>query len=685
MRLAKLVPSNKKNSLLILLTAIAITAGAFVIPAKEPLERVNSFGLPNTFESAQVEQLREQYVTETTQPAIVVYSRDDKQALNSSDKEVIEKSAAQLATLSVAPAGPVITSKDNKVSFSTVVVASDKGDERIIEQVNSIRSELSSLPEPLNASVTGGPGFVTDLTKVFEGANSSLLLTTVAVVAVLLIITYRSPVLWLIPITVVGMAEQLTARMVELLAPYAGIVVDPSATGIASILVFGAGTNYALLLIARYRDELHTHENRFEAMKVAWARTFEPIFASAMTVTISLSVLLLALLASTRAIGFAGSIGIILALLFTLFVLPAALVLFGRSLFWPRVPRKDDKGISPNSVWSKIGQKVMARPKIVLLAGIVVLAAFISGAQGLTIGLSQNKQFRVKPEAVIGQETLAQSFPSGATEPVTILVKPDTIDEAAAVISQVPNVASVRPAENVGNYAQLNAVLSVAPRSDESYQAIQDNRESLAKISGADALVGGQVAAGYDVSTAANRDQWLIAPIILLIVSLVLVILLRSVVAAILLVLSVVLTFFASIGASWFIFQTLAGIPALDTGVLLLSFLFLVALGVDYNIFLATRAREEAEKSSTREGMLTALKVTGGVITSAGILLAAVFAVLGVLPLITLTQIGVIVGIGVLLDTLLVRTILVPALVFSLDDKFWWPNFVKNKSAKTLR
>jgi RND superfamily putative drug exporter len=507
---------------------------------------------------------------------------------------------------------------------------------------------------------------------VFEGADTRLLLVTVLVVAVLLLVTYRSPVLWLVPLAVVAAAEQVTLRIVEAVLPRLELATNGATTGITSVLVFGAATDYALLLIARYREELRRTAGRFEAMAAAVRRTTEAILASGATVVLAVLTLLLATIEGNRALGVAAAIGVVVAMLAALVVLPAALVLFGRGLFWPFVPRQ---GAEPTEgrVWGRLGEAVARRPRVVALGGFAALAALAAGALGATTGLSQTEQFRVKPEAVLGAQTLARAFPAGTTDPVVVTTTPGAVQRVVAAAREVDGVASASPGRAGAQVAEVRVVLAAEPGSAASDAAVRELRAELAGVPGAQAEVGGTVAATLDVKDAYDRDVRLILPLILVLVAGVLVLLLRGLLAPLLLVVTVVASFAASLGAGWLLFEHVLGFPALDAGVVLLSFLFLVALGVDYNIFLVTRAREDAARYGTRDGMLRALRVTGGVITSAGILLAAVFAVLGVLPLITLTQIGIVVCIGVLLDTLLVRTVLVPALAFALGDRFWWP------------
>jgi RND superfamily putative drug exporter len=465
------------------------------------------------------------------------------------------------------------------------------------------------------------------------------------------------------------------------------ITLDGSVTGILSVLVFGAGTDYALLLISRYREELLKFADRREAMAVAWRESAEAILASGGTVILALLTLSFADLAGTRALGLACAVGVLVAMIAALFVLPAALVSFGRWIFWPGTPKVGGVNKTDNGLWAKLGKGVSKRPRIVAIAGFVVLIALAFGSTGLKIGLSSTEQFMKKPEAVAGIELLAKSFPAGATSPTIVITDKDKVDDVISRIKDVKGVASLQVAQKMtitdqgpvyetltdGKIAKIEVVLTGASRSEEAYESIVDIREAVKKVDGANALVGGQDAQALDVKNAYARDQALIIPMILGLVFLVLVLLLRSIVAPVLLLITVVASFFASLGAGWLVFVNVFNFPGLDLSVFLYSFLFLVALGVDYNIFLVTRAQEESRKLGLKDGMIKALSSTGGVITSAGILLAAVFAVLGVLPLLALTQIGVIVCIGVLLDTLLVRTVIVPALAFIAGEKFWWP------------
>jgi RND superfamily putative drug exporter len=666
--------ARRRTAWTVIALAIGVIGLVFALPVPDPAEPDSSSGLSAEVESVQVEKLQQQLPSADVEPALVVVSRVDAGRLTSADTQVLDQRIAAVRSLAVGgQVPPAQISDDGTVALFLVPLSTADGDEATNAEVVALRSALvQDLPAELRIQVTGGPAFIADLTKVFEGADTTLLLVTATVVALLLLITYRSPVLWIIPLLIVGAAEQLTIRLAENVLPRMDLATDGSTTGITSVLVFGAATDYALLLIARYREQLRHTESRFEAMRTALGRTTEAILASGGTVILAVLTLTLASVEGNRALGIAAAIGVAVAMLSALVVLPCALVLCGRGLFWPFVPQVGATA-TEGRLWGRLGTAVAARPRLVAVGGVLVLAVLASGGLGLRIGLSETEQFRLKPEAVLGAETLARAFPAGATAPVAITTVPASAAQVASAAAAVPGVVSATAGEKTATIAEVDVVLRAEPGTPASYTAIRELRRATAAIPGAEAKVGGTVAGDLDLKQAQQRDRDLIIPLILVLVAAVLVVLLRALLAPLLLMITVIASYFASLGASWLLFRHVFGFPALDESVLLLSFLFLVALGVDYNIFLVTRAREEAAGAGTRDGMLTALRVTGGVITSAGILLAAVFAVLGVLPLLVLTQIGIIVGIGVLLDTLLVRTVIVPALAFTLGERFWWP------------
>ena len=629
--------------------------------------------LPADSESARVAEIRDRLATAEVTPAIVVFDRGGD-PLTAADRRAVTAKVAALAELAAPGQRPFpVYAEDGRAAFVGVPLAADIPEEELEGPVQAIRDEASAgLPDGLRTQVTGGPAFVVDLSKVFDGADTRLLAVTAGVVALLLLVTYRSPWLWLVPLAVVGTADQVAATALELGTKVLPFASDGATVGITSVLVFGAGTNYALLLIARYREELRRHEDRYQAMRVALRRAAPAILASSGTVVLALLCLALAASPSTVSIGYAGAIGIAVAVGYALLVLPAAMTIFGRRLFWPFVPRVGQEEPTRSGAWARVARVVTARPVAVSVAAGTLLVALAVPLTGAATGLSQTEQFRTKPESVTGQEVLSRYFPAGSSQPTSVIASPDRAAAVRAAVSDVEGVRSVRPGGGDGEYAELTVVLAAEPASQQAFDTVERVRQA-ATSADADALVGGPDAEGLDAEEAAAGDQRLLIPMILGVVVLVLLLLLQSVVAAVVLVLSVVATYVSSLGAGWWAFTEVLDFPALDLSVPLLGFLFLVALGVDYNIFLITRAREEAFTSDTRTAVSTALAVTGGVITSAGILLAAVFTVLGVLPLITLTQLGIIVGFGVLLDTLLVRSVLVPALVALLGRRFWWP------------
>ncbi|MGC5052015.1 MMPL family transporter [Micromonospora sp. DT48] len=680
------VAGGRLNAWLTILAAIAVSMVVFWLPVPDNPDPVSATGLSDQWQSTQVELLQDELPASDVQPAIVVVTRDDGAPLTDGDRTAITTGTQSLTDYAVGgQVAPPQLSPDGTVALVVVPLDTKGGQDAVTTTITDVREALTALPAELTVEVTGAPAFTADLTKVFEGADVTLLAFTAAVVALLLLVTYRSPLLWMVPLAVVATTEQVALRALEAVIPAVGIYYAGGAvSGIASVLVFGAATNYALLLIARYREELRREEDRYAAMRAALRRTAEPILASGTTVMLGVLTLLLSERELNRALAVACAIGILLAMASALLVLPAALVLLGRGLFWPFVPHVGSKG-REGRIWGRLGSAVIRRPVPVAALATLLLVALALGGLGLRTGLSESEQFRVQPEAVAGAETLARAFPAGTTQPVAVMTRPDAVEAVTAAATEVPGVASARPGPAGPTVAQVDVVFDAEPGTAASNRTLEALRDAVAAVpdsappapAGGEtptgAVVGGPTAGTYDAAAADAKDLRLILPLILLLVGAVLVLLLRGLLAPVLLVVTVVASYFASLGAAWLLFDYVLDFPALDTTVPLLAFVFLVALGVDYNIFLVTRAREDARTAGTRQGMLSALRVTGGVITSAGILLAAVFAVLGVLPLITLTQIGIIVCIGVLLDTLLVRTVVVPALAFLLGERFWWP------------
>ena len=548
--------------------------------------------------------------------------------------------------------------------------------------VEALREDFTPFAKDLgfDSYVTGAGGLIGDLFGAFGDLDSTLLLTTLGVVAFILIIVYRSPILWFLPLLSAVFALSTAGGIIYLLAKNDVIDVNGQSQGILSVLVLGAGTDYALLLISRYREELHHHAKPVAAMRAAYRGTFEPIVASGSTVALGLLVLLLSDLSGNRGLGPIGAIGVVVAVITMVTLLPAFLVLFGRWIFWPRIPRFDDVDSQLTGTWAKVGNLVERRPRRAwVFTGLllVVLAGFSTTLK--TDGLSTSESFTGNPESVVGQKLLLNHFPGGEGDPTKVILKNELIPAVSAKLQSVEGVTAVAPEANAGGVivknglSILNVTLSTAPDSRESRDRIPAIREAVKSVDKS-IVVGGTTAVFFDTDVAARHDNRTVIPVVLLLITIILGLLLRSLVSAVLLLGTVVLSYFATLGVCALVFNHIFGFAGGDASFPLFAFIFLVALGIDYNIFLMTRVREEAGKLGTRKGVIKGLTVTGSVITSAGIVLAATFGVLGILPLVFLAELGFAVAFGVLLDTIIVRSILVPALVHEIGPKVWWPS-----------
>lgn len=665
--------ATRRTAWVTVVVALLLSAAAMVALGEGQREQRATDQLPDGYDSTSATRLAERLSASTgadsDSVAILVFSARSGQ-LDAGRQADLERVAQEAGA---APQSFQVA--DDGTAALAVLPLKATSATQTVDQVKDLRAQLrEAVPDGVRVQVTGPAGIEADLAQVFDGANTRLLAATALVVAVLLILTYRSPILWLVPLLTVGLADRVAAVLATQTMAALDVAWNESTVGILSVLVFGAGTDYALLLIARYRDELRLTPSRYDAMGRAVRRTVEPVVASGSTVVLGLLTLLLSLTPTTRGLGLACAIGIVTAATFVLTVLPAALVLFGRWVFWPKVPREGDPGLTDRpTLWGRVGRAVAARPGTLIASTVVVLAVLASGVLGIHVGLRQSDQFLDKPEAIAAGERLADSFPAGTSSPTEVLTRggEEQVGRLVERLSATDGVASARPNESGAGVTSIQVVLDARPGSDDARRTVSALRAVAEEVPGTH--VGGDEAKAVDERAAAQRDRLVILPLILLVVLLALVVLLRSLLAPVLLVLTVLATYAAAMGASWWLFTGPLGFDALDNQVPLFAFLFLVALGVDYNIFLVTRAREEAREHGTKEGMLRALTVTGGVITSAGIVLGAVFAVLGVLPLVVLAQLGVVICLGVLLDTLLVRTVLVPALAVVLGDRFWWP------------
>jgi RND superfamily putative drug exporter len=549
-----------------------------------------------------------------------------------------------------------------------------------VDIVKDMRSIANSDADGMTAYVTGPGGMAADSGEAFEGIDGKLLFTAAIVVIVILLLTYRSPLLWLLPVISAGIALTSSQAVIYLLAKYADLTVNAQSAGILTVLVFGAGTDYALLLVARYREELRRHEDRHEAMAVALHRAGPAIFASAGTVVAGMLCLLIAETNSTVGLGPVAAIGIVVGLAAMVTLLPALLVILGRWMFWPLVPRYEGVDHTTAGVWARVGQRISRRPRAVWIGTSVILAVACFGIFQLNAtGLSTEDSYTKTVSSVTGQQVLQRHFSAGASEPVQIVADPAQADEVAAAARETQGIAEVADPRVVGDTALIEATLSDPPDSDAAYQTIDRVRDAVHAVPDADALVGGQSAINVDVQRAAQHDRDAVIPLVLLVVLLILAALLRAILAPVILVATVVLSFGAALGISALIFRHVFDFAGADSSLPLFVFVFLVALGIDYNIFLMTRVREEALKYGTRRGALIGLAATGGVITSAGLVLAGTFAALATLPLVAFAEIGFAVALGVLLDTLVVRSVLVTALNLDIGRAMWWPGSLWHK------
>ncbi len=790
--------------LLVWLVGIFIAAGPAQLPAKftDAEDNESTSFLPGDAESTAVLSASKKLQGGELAPAVIVYRRDS--GLTAQDRAKIAEDVRRLdgerfrsvvadgATAasggrragSPPPQGPPppegcggpttpvpgqpagyspfvgpICSADGKAAIVTAYLKGDGEADSILDPIQKWRDTVSDPGGGLEVKLTGGAGYAADAIEVFASINGTLLLAALALVIALLVAIYRSPIFLFIPLVAVMFAETLS-RSVGYGISELGVTINGQSSSIMSILVLGAGTDYALLIVSRFREELHETDDRHEAMRAAISSAGPAVFASAATVIAALLCLTIAKVNGTAGLGPIGAIGVACAALSMLTLLPALLVVFGRRAFWPFVPHTpttapegaaaktsivdgsrvgallrvvgpclivlvllplvvlnallrrlsallaarfgwpvlpsfivgplDRAAFTPyelrryhhekkanvtHGFWKRVGDRVARGPSRVIVGSIAVLIVLCAGLGFFSTDLTTNDGYRTEVESVQGQEILSESFPAGASAPADIIVEsPDRVEAVTRAVKGVEGVESVTPPVAQSERGVLvQATLVPEPYSTEAFDLIDPIRDA-ASGAAPGTLVGGASAVEADVREAAARDSILIPPIVLVVVLLILVVLLRCLTAPLLLIATVILSFLASLGVGYFVFDVVFGFPGSEPSLPLFAFVFLVALGVDYNIFLVARAREETLKHGTREGMLRALAVTGGVITSAGIVLAGTFSVLAVLPLVFLTEIGFVVAFGVLLDTFLVRSVLVPALGLSFGKRFWWPS-----------
>ncbi|CAL9439930.1 MMPL family transporter [Streptomyces sp. NPDC101221] len=624
--------------------------------------------LPASADSTQVAKIQERLPGGEVTEMVLVYHRDG--GLTAADKKTAAGQVAEIAGAHELTGRPVgIPSKDGTTLMYPVVSTEPGTDEKARDAlVNDVR-DVATGGDGLSVEVGGAGALATDATEVYNSLDGPLLYTTAAVVALLLILIYRSPFLWLVPLAVAGMADYLSMGVAYGLNQVFGTAVSGQSSGIMTILVFGVGTDYALLLVSRYREELRRVERPYDAMLAALRGCGPAVLASSGTVAAGLLCLLAADLNSSRGMGPLGTVGVLCALAAMLTLLPALLVLLGRRVFWPLVPRYGSTPKARRSLFAAMGSSAERRPRTVLVGGAVLLGALALGAFALPGSIKQEDSYTTRPEAIAAMETLADAFPESGTQPITVISPTDRAGAALAEIRATEGVESAEAGRSGDGWTELTVLASTPPQSAAETATIEELRD---KLDGS--YVGGPSAQQIDLEDTNARDTVIVVPIVLLSVLLILTVLLRSLVAPLILVAAVVAVWGAALGIGGLVFDPLFGFEGTDPGLGLLSFVFLVALGVDYGIFLMHRMREEAlHGAEPTEAALSALRTTGGVIASAGLVLAATFAVLTSMPMVQLVELGFVIAVGVLLDTFLVRTYLVTSASVALRRRVWWP------------
>lgn len=639
--------------------------------------------LPGSAESTKALDAQMVFQSPDTLPAVVIYQRDggltdaDKAKAAADVQTFISldgtKAKGQTVTIDGKVIGPIPSTDGESMQIYVPLNLGKDGWEAAAPIIKDMRSTAGSV-DGLTTHVTGPAGSAADSAAAFEGIDGTLLFSTIGVVIIILLFTYRSPILWLFPVLSAGIALFSAQGVIYLLARDAGLTVNAQSAGILTVLVFGAGTDYALLLVARYREELRRHHDRHEAMAEALHRAGPAIFASSGTVILGMLCLLVAEMNSTQGLGPVAAIGVGVGLLAMLTLLPALLVIVGRWVFWPAKPHEGTTDPSASGIWARVGAGIARKPRTVWIGTSLVLAAMALGTLGLNAhGLTTAQGFIGTPDSVKGDTLVQKHFDSDVGSPVAIITSPAKAEVVGAAVKSTEGISDVAEPVTQDDVTYIQASLTGQPIGKSAFATIDRVRDAVHEAD-ADGLVGGNTAIQKDIQSASGHDNRVVIPLVLGVVLVILSLLLRAIVAPIILVLTVVLSFGAALGVSALVFEHLFNQTASDTSLPLFVFVFLVALGIDYNIFLMTRVREEALKVGTHKGALIGLSATGGVITSAGLVLAATFAVLGTLPLTFLAQMGFAVSFGVLLDTIVVRSVLVTALNLDLKEKMWWPS-----------
>ncbi|MGA5362101.1 MMPL family transporter [Streptomyces purpurascens] len=671
---------------LVLWLVVLFVTAPFAMKLTDAQDNDAASWLPGSAESTQVLELSKDFRPEQI-PAVVVYARDS--GLTAQDRAQITEDAARLRQLrdhgirGAETRGPVYDRPaDPRAAEILVPITMDeKGWEQIAPAVDSMRDITGDSHGGLAVHITGPGGTSADFSKAFEGIDSTLLVSAMGVVIVMLLITYRSPTLLLVPLLAVIAALFTAQALIYFLAEHADLTVNGQSAGILTVLVFGAGTDYALLLVARYREELRRHEDRHEAMAVALHRAGPAVLASGGTVVLSMLVLLVAEMNSTSGLGPVAAIGVSVALLAMMTLFPALLVVFGRWIFWPVIPHFGSADPTGRGIWARTGLGIARRPRTVWAVTALVLAICSLGLIQLRAeGISNADAFTGKPDSIVGQEVSEQYFPAGSGNPLVIVSDQAQARQVGRAVAGtegvVPTSLGLPPGTKPVYEGKVlfEATLADPADSEAAKQTVERVRDAVHAVPDADAQVGGGTAGLIDMDRATTRDNIVIIPLVLAVVLLILCALLRSLIAPLLLVGTVILSFAAALGLSALAFRYIFDYAGEATDFPLFVFVFLVALGIDYNIFLTTRIREEAARQGTRQGVITGLAATGAVITSAGLVLAGTFAALGTLPMVAFAEIGFAVALGVLIDTFIVRSVLVTSLFLDVGPKVWWPH-----------
>ncbi|MFF5983383.1 MMPL family transporter [Streptomyces olindensis] len=671
---------------LVLWVVVLVVAAPVAMKLTDAQDNDAASWLPGSAESTQVLQESEDFRPEQI-PAVVIYARES--GLTARDRAEIAEDVTQLKQLrdhgiiGEQTRGPVFDRQaDPRAAQVFVPITMDeKGWERISPAVDSIRDDVGEGVDGPAVHITGPGGTSADFAEGFEGIDSTLLLSAMAVVIVMLLITYRSLTLLLVPLVAVVCALFASQALIYLLAEHAGLTVNGQSAGILTVLVFGAGTDYALLLVARYREELRRHEDRHEAMALALHRAGPAVLASGATVVLSMLVLLTAEMNSTSGLGPVAAIGVAVALLAMMTLFPALLVIFGRWIFWPVIPHLGSPEPTERGMWARMGRRIAHRPRMTWAVTALVLAVCSLGLIQLRAeGIGNADAFTGKPDSITGQEVSARYFPAGSGDPLVIVSNQAQAEQVGRAVAATPGVVpqslglppGTKPAFE--GRVLFEATMTAPADSEAAKQTVERVRDAVHAVPDADARVGGGTAALLDMDEATTHDNVLIIPLVLVVVLLILCVLLRALIAPLLLIGTVILSFAAALGISALAFRYVFDYAGETTDFPLFVFVFLVALGIDYNIFLTTRIREEAIRQGTRPGVVTGLAATGAVITSAGLVLAGTFAALGTLPMVAFAEIGFAVALGVLLDTFVVRSVLVTSLFLDVGPKVWWPH-----------